>query len=70
MLIVARLDIPSLQVMREIRQRERQDAQRASTIYHSLHNLYTELRRENKLDLVTSHPEIAAQLFYHFDDRI
>ena len=67
---MARLDIRSLQSLKQLKQRQGESDREAFSAYHYLacvHGLANTL--ELKHQLVYHYPEMSAQIFYHFDDR-
>ena len=55
---MARLDYQSFERNRALRE------------YHCLAYLHGQLTPDSKPEFVSEHPELAAKIFYHFDDRV
>lgn len=67
---MAKLDIQTLNRCKALDQRQREETQQGLERYHYLRYLHSiTTTPEEKKILVTDHPKIAAQVFYHFDDR-
>lgn len=66
-ILVARLDV---QTMRAMKERQKIESSQASQRYHVLAYIHEQVNTPKlKAELADSHPEISAQIFYHFDDR-
>jgi len=68
---MAKYDAASLSVFRKLSSDRRRRFEHFRKVYHILASISRELKtNQDKIDLVTEHPEIAASIFYYFNDNV